>query len=85
MLQSLPSRVSTYVEMQLHEKLQYPQQIKYGKTSELLPSLAVKLRLKSTLNPETAGLETFLSITPVRVRFISNSLCYKKLQVEYVV
>ena len=43
MLQALPHSLSGDAELELHEKLQYPKQIKYGKDAELLPSLAVKL------------------------------------------
>ena len=49
MLHTLPRSISGDAEMQLWEKLQYLKQIKYGKDSELLPSLVVKLRLRSTL------------------------------------
>ena len=52
MLQALPRSLSGDTELEIHEKLQYPKQIKYGKDAELLPSLAVKLQLKSTLEFE---------------------------------
>ena len=42
-LHTLPRSISGDAEMQLREKLQYPKQIKYGKESKLMPSLAVKL------------------------------------------
>ena len=49
MLQALPHSLFGDAELELHEKLQYPKQIKYRKDTELQPSLAVKLRLKSSL------------------------------------
>ena len=49
MLAALPRSISGEAEMQIREKLEYPKQIKYGKGSEMLPSLAMKLQLRTTL------------------------------------
>ena len=49
MLEALPWNISRDVDMELHEKLRYPEQLRYGKEHDLLPKLAVKLKMKNTL------------------------------------
>ena len=48
-LEVLPWNISGDVDMELHEKLRYPEQLRYGKECDLLPKLAIKLKLKNTL------------------------------------
>ena len=52
MLEALLRSLSGDAESEIREKLQYLKQMKYGKDAELLPSLAVKLQLKLTLEFE---------------------------------
>ena len=49
MLEALPQNIFRDVDMELCEKLQYPEQLRYEKEFDLLPKLAVKLKLKNTL------------------------------------
>ena len=49
MLEALPRNISGDVDMELCDKLQYHEQLRYGKERDLLPKLAIKLKLKNTL------------------------------------
>ena len=52
MLEALPHHIAKDVDMALHEKLWYPTQFRYGKECEMLPALAIKLKLKNVLHFE---------------------------------
>ena len=84
MLEALPHSLSSDAESEIHEKLQYLKQMKYGKDAELLPSLAVKLRLKSTLEFEKVQRQLgHLSRVAIDVRADHNSaICAVILQLK---
>ena len=52
MFEVLPGRIKGDIDTELSENLRYPRQHRYGKYRELLPSLAVKLHLRNTLEFE---------------------------------
>ena len=52
MLEALPCHIAGHVDMALHEQLRYPTQLRYGKECEMLPALAIKLKLKNVLHFE---------------------------------
>ena len=50
MLEALPHHIAGDVDVVLHEQLWYPTQLRYGKECEMLPALAIKLKLKNILH-----------------------------------
>ena len=52
MLEALPCHIAGDVDVTLHEQLQYPTQLRYGKEREMLLALAIKLKLKNVLHFE---------------------------------
>ena len=52
MLEALPHHIAGDVDVALHEQLQYPTQLRYGKEHEMLRALAIKLKLKNVLHFE---------------------------------
>ena len=46
----LPCHKARDVDVALHEQLWYPTQLRYGKECEMLPALAIKLKLKNVLH-----------------------------------
>ena len=52
MLEALPCHIAGDVDVTLHEQLRYPTQLRYGKEREMLPALAIKLKLKNVLHFE---------------------------------
>ena len=52
MLEALQCHIARDVDVTLHEQLWYPTQLRYGKEYEMLPALAIKLKLKNVLQFE---------------------------------
>ena len=52
MLEALPHHIAGDVDMALHEQLWYPTQLRYGKECEMLPALAIELKVKNVLHFE---------------------------------
>ena len=52
MLEALPHHIAGDVDVVLHEQMRYPTQLRYGKGHEMLPALAIKLKLKNVLHFE---------------------------------
>ena len=52
MVEALPCHIAGDVDVVLHEQLRYPTQLRYGKEREMLPALAIKLKLKNVLHFE---------------------------------
>ena len=49
-VEALPHHIAGDVDVALHEQLRYPTQLRYGKEREMLPALAIKLKLKNVLH-----------------------------------
>ena len=62
MLEALPRHIAGDVDMVLHEQLRYPTQLRYGKEREMLPALAIKLKVQKciTLRESTKTVGTLI-------------------------
>ena len=84
MLGALPCHMARDVDITLHEQLQYPTQLRYGKEHEMLSALAIKLKLKNVLHFEKVQRQLgLLSRVTINTKQDYNSaICSVTLQLK---